>query len=186
MSLKRKEVKFTEEEDKCYNIFSYPPEFIHNLRKYSTLKPAEKERVDEAWDRIYEEEKEFHINKTAEESGISYLESQRKINLENFRIDREFYIEQNSKRNKVRKSFYSSDTQQIIKKWIKEYCDEPMVDSDDDMPILDSDDDMPILDSDDDKPMVDSDNKPIFDIYNDVLFVNKQINKFARFYSYEW
>ena len=53
-----------------------------------------------------------------------------------------------------------------------------MIDSDDDEPMVDSDDDKPILDSDDDEP--------IYDIDKDVLFVNTEINKFARFYSYEW
>lgn len=171
MSSKKREVTICEEKNVYNDVFSYPPEFVHNLRKHNKLTQEGKERVNKAWDEIYNEEKEDFINKKAIEFGISYLESEFMIYREDGILERDQDMEQSIKRRmKVRKPFYGKEVQQIIATWIKIYSDKPILESDDDMPMLDDDDDMPMLDDDDDVVFVDA-----LDV--------KEYNKFLQFYN---
>lgn len=139
MSSTRREVTICEEKNVYNDIFSYPSEFIHSLRKHNKLTLEGKERVNKAWDAIYDEEKEDFINKKAEEFKISYLESKVRIDIENETLKREQdMVRVMKQRMSVRKYFHSEEIQQKINIWNKIYCDKPIFDDDGDIIFVDS------------------------------------------------
>jgi hypothetical protein len=167
----KKEVTICEEKNVYNDVFSYPSEIAHNLRKHNKLTREDKEKVDKAWRKIYDEEKEDFINKKAKEFGIDYLESAFIIYREDGILEREQDMEENIKRRMtVIKPFKGKEIQQIIDTWIKIYSDKHVIDSDNVMPMFDSDDDTPMLDDDDDVVFVDASNV-------------KEYNKFLEFYN---